>query len=368
MGDGQPERINRTLINMLKCLSETEKGNWKDHLGKLAFAYNATVNKSTGFAPFLLMFGREARLPIDIAFGIEFVGNRSDKRAKTYDKFVKEWREAMSQAVEIAKKHIKMGNDRNEKYYNKKMNGANIMVSDYVLLRNRKREKKGATGKLKSFWEDLVYEVVAIDPVVPVYSIRPTNGRKVVKRVHRNNIMCCNDLELETKKTGSKEKSLPKARKKKSVIRLEASPQKSVTNNDESSDDELVVVTRFSSEDEVSENIRFDVQDTENETEAEDSELVIEVGEEASPENRYEDLESSAEEDLEIGESEERSSGLENGENDSELESIVESEDNNAESSSSDSEPVRQTRPVRTKRPPNILTYEEIGKPSVIRR
>ena len=29
MGDGQPERMNRTLINMLKCLGENEKLNWE---------------------------------------------------------------------------------------------------------------------------------------------------------------------------------------------------------------------------------------------------------------------------------------------------------------------------------------------------
>ena len=63
--------MNKTLIGMLKTLEENEKKSWKDHLEKLAFAYNATVNKSTGFSPFFLMFGREVRLPIDIMFGIE---------------------------------------------------------------------------------------------------------------------------------------------------------------------------------------------------------------------------------------------------------------------------------------------------------
>ena len=63
MGDGHPERMNRALVNMLKCLEESEKCNSKDHLPKLAFAYNVTVNRSTGYSPYFLMFGREARLP-----------------------------------------------------------------------------------------------------------------------------------------------------------------------------------------------------------------------------------------------------------------------------------------------------------------
>ena len=104
MGDGQPERMNRTLINMLKCLGENEKTNWKDHLSKLAFAYNSTINKTTGFSPFYLMFGRESRLPIDLIFGIELEDNHNKV---SYDKFVEGWKNSMKQAVEIARKNIK---------------------------------------------------------------------------------------------------------------------------------------------------------------------------------------------------------------------------------------------------------------------
>ena len=104
MGDGQPERMNRTLINMLKCLSNNEKINWKDHLAKLAFAYNSTINKATGFSPFYLMFGRESRLPIDLIFGIEI---RDNKNKVGYDQYVEDWKNSMKQAMEIAQKHNK---------------------------------------------------------------------------------------------------------------------------------------------------------------------------------------------------------------------------------------------------------------------
>ena len=47
-GDGQVERLNRTVINMLKALPERAKKDWKSHLPKLALAYNSTMHKSTG--------------------------------------------------------------------------------------------------------------------------------------------------------------------------------------------------------------------------------------------------------------------------------------------------------------------------------
>ena len=64
-GDGKVERFNRTLINMLRSIPESQKKNWKAYLPKLMFAYNSTVNKSTGFSPFYLLFGRDSLLPID---------------------------------------------------------------------------------------------------------------------------------------------------------------------------------------------------------------------------------------------------------------------------------------------------------------
>ena len=43
MGNGAVERINKTLINMLKSLPDNQKKKWKDHLPALMFAYNSTI-------------------------------------------------------------------------------------------------------------------------------------------------------------------------------------------------------------------------------------------------------------------------------------------------------------------------------------
>ena len=40
MGNALCERMNRTIINMLKTLPTTFKSNWKNHIQKLTFAYN----------------------------------------------------------------------------------------------------------------------------------------------------------------------------------------------------------------------------------------------------------------------------------------------------------------------------------------
>ena len=69
--DGQVEWRNQTIISMLKTLNENQKARRKDHLYKLVFAYNRTINKSTYYSPVFLMFGRSSRLPIDSMFPVD---------------------------------------------------------------------------------------------------------------------------------------------------------------------------------------------------------------------------------------------------------------------------------------------------------
>ena len=76
--------MNRTIVNMLKTLSKTAKQDWKSHLSELAFAYNVTINKTTRYSPYYLIFGREPRLPIDEMFNIEVVVGTMQRSHKKF--------------------------------------------------------------------------------------------------------------------------------------------------------------------------------------------------------------------------------------------------------------------------------------------
>jgi transposase InsO family protein len=143
-GNGATERFNRTMINMLKTLRENEKKDWSRHLSKLAFAYNVTVNRSTGFSPHFLMFGREPRLPIDSVFQV--AEGEKAKMRKSHEAYADEWQKSMNQAFEIVKKNKEKSSNYNKKCYDKKSRGATLDVGDRVLSRNR---EKGGTGKLR---------------------------------------------------------------------------------------------------------------------------------------------------------------------------------------------------------------------------
>ncbi|CAI5657640.1 unnamed protein product [Oreochromis niloticus] len=188
MGNGSCERMNRTLGNMIRALPPRAKQRWPDALKALTFAYNCTVHETTGYAPFLLMFGRVPRLPIDVIFGSVI----EHQDIMDYDRYVQTlWRdlkEAMDLAQEVARKNLKHHTD----LYNRKVRGAPVVIGDRVLLANKKGRGK---RKLADRWESVVYTVFDKNDESHTFKLMDdSTGR--VKVVHRNLIMPVNFLPL----------------------------------------------------------------------------------------------------------------------------------------------------------------------------
>ena len=56
MGDGLVERMNRTLLSLLRTYTESH-GDWEEHLQLLLFAYRTTKHSSTELSPHEILFG-----------------------------------------------------------------------------------------------------------------------------------------------------------------------------------------------------------------------------------------------------------------------------------------------------------------------
>jgi hypothetical protein len=64
--DGQTERANRTIEDMLRAYVSPHQADWDLHLTAVEFAYNNSVQASTGYTPFYLNYGRHSHTPLTL--------------------------------------------------------------------------------------------------------------------------------------------------------------------------------------------------------------------------------------------------------------------------------------------------------------
>ena len=349
-GNGQAERFNRTVCNMLRSLPKPMKQTWNKQLAKIAFAYNSTINKTTGYSPMKLMFGRESRLPIDLVFQV-----RQDKlKRQTHEQFVQDWQMAMQEAVKVARDNQRKSAEYNKRYYDKRAKAVEIVVGDMVLVKNV-REKSG--GKLKSYWEESLFKVVEKKDGLPVYTIKNLKKSRDVRTVHRNLIMKCDELPLnvfdqdkeEKKQKQKKSKTKPKKRSENVVPQV-------VPTVEEDSDGEVGdIILRVENPvavepgvDEVSD----DVPSAEEMVELEIPAVVLAESQESTGNEGGMD-----EMDVEV------SRELESSEDESEHESEPSERSENSETldSDGDGEEVVATRQKRITKPRQIYTYDTMG-------
>ncbi|KAJ8013587.1 hypothetical protein DPEC_G00031320 [Dallia pectoralis] len=206
-GNGQVERFNRTLLQMLKTLTERQKANWRESLNKLLYAYNCTRSEVTGFSPFYLLFGRSPRLPIDLLFGLTSETGNADHRL-----YVEEWRRGMQEAHEIVQQNAKKSAERGKRHYDGKVRSSVLYPGDRVLVRNL--TPRGGTGKLRNHWEENIHVVIRqVGKDIPVYEVKSEQGGGRSRTLHRNLLLPCDHLPLENqptivrKQTGRREKA-----------------------------------------------------------------------------------------------------------------------------------------------------------------
>ena len=83
--DGQVDRMNRTIIELLKLNVSNPTDNWDLELGLCSMAYRSAMQSSTGYTSYYLLYEKEMRLPLDIMY-------RSPGTEQTRTEYVSELR------------------------------------------------------------------------------------------------------------------------------------------------------------------------------------------------------------------------------------------------------------------------------------
>jgi hypothetical protein len=158
----------------------------------MLFAYNATRHASTGYSPHFLLFGREPTLPIDFKLG--FLPPIKEPSTTVYRKFTDDWKRQMSEAYNIAKGRCTKVKQSSEERWKSRLIAHGLKTGDHVLVRNTR--ETGGPGKLRSYWEPEVYQVLTVNDNGVVYEVRKlSEGRGEIRTLHRNMLLPCDMLE-----------------------------------------------------------------------------------------------------------------------------------------------------------------------------
>ncbi|KAL6459687.1 hypothetical protein MHYP_G00314460 [Metynnis hypsauchen] len=186
--DGLVERFNRTQAAQLAMVVGKNQHDWDRHLPVVLLAYRSAVQETTGFTPALLMFGRELRTPVTLAFGAppDGGGNAPDTPS-----FVSDLRSSLDLAHGLARSNQSAAVQKQKRVHDP------LAVGARVWLYNPQR-KKGLCPKLQSAWVGPCSVLSRLGEVV--YRIRW--GRRTMI-VHRDRLAPYRPRLLDTENGGA---------------------------------------------------------------------------------------------------------------------------------------------------------------------
>ncbi len=133
--NGLCEKFNGTLKTIVKKMCSECPKQWDRYLPAVLFAYRTTVQESTGYSPFELVFGRKVRGPMDIlrAYWTQEAENEEDT-SKTVYQYVLDLKQRLEETCEIAQAELLKARERQKMYYDRKARPKSLKVGTRVLL------------------------------------------------------------------------------------------------------------------------------------------------------------------------------------------------------------------------------------------
>ena len=128
--DGQTERMNRVLEDMLRHYVNPKQNNWDELLSCAEFAVNNAYQASTQDTPFYLNYGKHPRLPSDLTLSCE--RKKAVKDAKAVD-FIGN----IEKAVAKAKVCLQAAQQRQKKYADEKRMDVQYEVGEMAWLNSQ---------------------------------------------------------------------------------------------------------------------------------------------------------------------------------------------------------------------------------------
>ena len=133
--NGLIEKLNRTLIEILRSQVQDNHSQWDKYLCLAAFCYNCGYNRTVMDSPFFLLYGRDVNLPYYTIFS-------TPSPWYSYDSYKHELAVTMHSIFNTAQRYIEEGQLRQEVYRNSKAKKRKIQIGDRVYILKKSGKTK----------------------------------------------------------------------------------------------------------------------------------------------------------------------------------------------------------------------------------
>jgi hypothetical protein len=121
--DGQTERVNQILDDMLRACALKDKRNWDKCLSYVEFSYNNSYQKSLKMSPFEVLYGRKCQTPL-------FWNEPKENQV-----FGPEILRQAERQVQVITENLQLAQSRQKSYVVHMRRNLSFKVSDFVYLK-----------------------------------------------------------------------------------------------------------------------------------------------------------------------------------------------------------------------------------------
>jgi len=154
--DGQTERVNQVLEDMLRMYVMDQQTKWEKYLPLVEFSYNNSYHSSIGMAPFEILYGRPCRTPLS--------WDRLEDRILVGPEIIQE----MEEQVVLIKQRLKEARDRQKSYADAHRVDRCYKEGDKVFLRVKPKKSSIRFGKGSKLFPRFVGPFEILEKIGPV--------------------------------------------------------------------------------------------------------------------------------------------------------------------------------------------------------
>lgn len=139
--NGQVERFNRSLLQMIRCYINRDQTVWDEQLPLLLAAYRSTPHQSTGISPNFMMLGREVHQMTDLVFK----DSEAIRKALDHATYIEKLKSALDTAHSVARKSLHKCQQKQKRLHDVRLCNNQYEIGDLVYV--NKMAKKACMGR-----------------------------------------------------------------------------------------------------------------------------------------------------------------------------------------------------------------------------